>query len=231
LTNHILTLKTKLDEKNHIIAKYEDHFKVLIDQQVIDKEMLSKNADDTEKYIIKRNAKPLDTGKVELEIYQSKTLPKKMSVDGNEFQIFSSRYSNQFIQEDEVVNKIKCVEEHIKFDVLNEEQINIGNIQDADSFHKIMRCSYYNISCFSLPRVMTCLVDCMGSHEFCKICLKNFYQIMYANLDLRLILLDKHICPVCQQKSLVENSHDTLRNVFGEAQIQILQIDEKNKEN
>jgi len=132
----------------------------------------------------------------------------------------TSVIQTQIIQEEE----FKIKRKHFESDELDEDHANF-DIQDVNSFHKAMKCIYYE-NCFSLPRDLTSFVACNENHEFCKRCLKNYYRILYSKKDLRSILFDKYICPVCKKTSVVENSHDTLRDVFGD-QYQVLEGDDE----
>ena len=57
-------------------------------------------------------------------------------------------------------------------------------------------------------------IDCEGYHTFCKKCLGNYFRKTFINL--KNILLDKYICPICKETSAVQNSIITLNIVFGE---------------
>jgi hypothetical protein len=77
--------------------------------------------------------------------------------------------------------------------------------QDAKNFEKIMNCK-------SIEKVNS-LIFCESYHEFCSECLANYYNLIYD--DLKDILVDLYICPICKNTQKVESSHDTLREVFG----------------
>jgi len=81
-----------------------------------------------------------------------------------------------------------------------------SQIKDPNTF-------MFYMNCIGHDRKNDCFLACKEFHNFCFQCLKKFYESNYK--DVNKLLLDKYICPICQKSSIVEQSHDSLKNLFG----------------
>ena len=90
---------------------------------------------------------------------------------------------------------------------------NLSEIDDKNSFYTIMKC------CDPFNNLV--LIQCANFHELCFKCLKNYYILKYSyeGKELKEILFDNKICPICKVYSTVEESLVTLKEVFGVEEI------------
>ena len=117
----------------------------------------------------------------------------------NNFNNNQSR-ANQYTQFNNNIRKNECPED---LNIISNDFVN--DIYNMDSFKQVMQCKN------NRDKIM---ILCREYHEFtCSKCLFNYYRKRYP--DLKYILTDKHICPICKENSEVEQSYETLKSIFG----------------
>ena len=98
---------------------------------------------------------------------------------------------------------------HISYYDLKESVEFKLKFDSKENFHQYMKC------CFStIPTKHVALIVCNNLDETCKFCLRNYLQLKHGNEKYNM-LFDKNICPLCSEESVVTETHDILRNVFG----------------
>ena len=78
-----------------------------------------------------------------------------------------------------------------------------------ESFHASINCNHNR-----KLKDNTALLVCPNFHEVCKLCFKDYLEEKFIE-NFKEILFDNKICPICTDEFIVEESHDTLRNIFG----------------
>lgn len=141
------------------------------------------------------------------DLYQNKDMMEKSTNLHLKNQMEGPKINHQtniYNQNNKLINDIRktnnCTED-LNYIVKNYDEL----IKDYESFCNVMGCNNRNDQI---------LMPCNEYHEFkCSKCLENYYKKKYP--ELKEILFDKFICPICKYKSPVDSSHEVLQYVFG----------------
>ena len=209
--------KRKKDEFSQILENYFKQKKEFFENQ----EILKKRNENQMKLELELVTKPEENLENDKIIY----LVNKENEENNDF-ISKKEEEIDFVREDIntnteniaisnliTINNTKDYyddEHHVKWDDIKHSIDISATFIDINSFHIYYKCninfnSYYN----------SALVACKKLHLFCKYCIKNYITLKHSKA-MNELLFDKFICPICVEESIAEESHDSLRNIFGE---------------
>ena len=85
------------------------------------------------------------------------------------------------------------------------KQSDLNNIKDSKSFHNLFNCQRSNNQDF--------LLNCDSYHEYCNICLKNYYLLKYGD-NLEDLKISQYSCPICRKTSQVKYFDITFETLF-----------------